>query len=123
MSCGGTVMEYRKLGRKGPSVAALGYGCMSVGIADAYTSSARDDAEAVRVIERALDLGVTMLDTADVYGASELHVGRALRGRRDGVVLATKFGFVAPAGPRRPDTRPAVDGSPKHAREACDASL
>jgi aryl-alcohol dehydrogenase-like predicted oxidoreductase len=107
-------MEFRRLGNQGPKVSALGLGCMSIGIADTYTSSVRDDEAAVALIHRALDLGVTMLDTADVYGNSEVQVGRALRGRRDGVVLATKFGFVGEA---------RIDGSPKHVREACDASL
>ena len=67
---------------------------MSLGIADIYTSSVRDDEAAVALIRRALDLGVTFLDTADVYGDSEVKVGKAIKGRRADVVLATKFGFV-----------------------------
>jgi aryl-alcohol dehydrogenase-like predicted oxidoreductase len=94
-------------------VSAIGLGCMSIGIADTYTSSVRDEASAVGLIHRALDLGVTLLDTADIYGVSEQYVGKALAGRRDGVVLATKFGFVERG----------LDGSPRHAREACEASL
>src|SRR5262245_42455762 len=112
-------MQYRKLGRQGPTVSALGLGCMSIGIADTYTSSVRDDDEAVRLIHRALDLGVTLLDTADIYGVSELQVGKAIKGRRDRVVVATKFGFVAV----QPGEERLIDGSPRHVREACDASL
>jgi aryl-alcohol dehydrogenase-like predicted oxidoreductase len=107
-------MKFRKLGRQGPEVSALGLGCMSIGIADTYTSSVRDEEDAARLIHRALDLGVTLLDTADIYGNSEAQVGRAIRERRERVVLATKFGFVAQG---------AIDGSPRHVREACDASL
>jgi aryl-alcohol dehydrogenase-like predicted oxidoreductase len=107
-------MEFRDLGRHGPKASAIGLGCMSIGIADVYTSSVQGDDAAVALIHRALDLGVTLLDTADAYGDSERQVGKALRGRREGVVLATKFGFVG-------ESR--IDGSPKHVREACDASL
>jgi aryl-alcohol dehydrogenase-like predicted oxidoreductase len=112
-------MQRRKLGREGPAVSAIGLGCMSIGIARTYTSSVRDDAQAVGLIHRALDLGITMLDTADVYGDSERQVGQAIRGRRDKVVLASKFGFVA--GPAGPDS--AVDGSAAYVRKACEASL
>ena len=112
-------MQRRKLGREGPAVSAIGLGCMGIGIARTYTSSVRDDAQAVGLIHRALDLGVTMLDTADVYGDSERQVGQAIRGRRDQVVIATKFGFVAgAAGPES-----AVDGSAAYVRKACEASL
>jgi aryl-alcohol dehydrogenase-like predicted oxidoreductase len=107
-------MEFRKLGRNGPRVSAIGLGCMSIGIAETYTSSVRDQDAAVALIHRALDLGIILLDTADVYGESEVQVGRALKGRRDAVVLATKFGFVSGQG---------IDGSSKHVREACDSSL
>ena len=72
----------------------LGFGAMSVGIADAYTSSAQTLEAAVRLIERALDLGIDFLDTADIYGDSEVKVGAAIKTRRQAVVLATKFGFV-----------------------------
>src|ERR671933_4930 len=85
-------MEKRRLGRGGLEVSALGLGCM--GMSDFYAG--RDDAESVATIHRALDLGVTFLDTADMYGpfANERLVGRAIRDRREGVVLATKFGNV-----------------------------
>jgi aryl-alcohol dehydrogenase-like predicted oxidoreductase len=112
-------MRYRKLGRHGPEVSALGLGCMSMGIADTYTSGVRDDDEAIALIHRALDLGITLLDTADVYGDSERQVGKAIRGRREKVVLASKFGFVSGSGAAR---RP-INGSPEYVREACDASL
>src|SRR6202000_3213018 len=112
-------MEHRTLGRSGPAVSAIGLGCMSMGIADVYTSSVRDDNAAVALIHRALDLGITLLDTADIYGTSELHVGEALRGRRDAAILDTKFGFVI----GQPGKEQAVDGSPEYVRRACDASL
>jgi aryl-alcohol dehydrogenase-like predicted oxidoreductase len=89
-------MQQRRLGSKGPHVSAIGLGCMSIGIAGAYTSSVHDDDEAIRLIQRALDLGVTLLDTADIYGASEVQVGKAIARRRDQVVLATKFGSACP---------------------------
>ena len=75
-------MNHRKLGRNGPSVFPIGLGCMSIGIADTYTSSVRSDEEAVALIHRGLDLGITLLDTADVYGNSERQVGKAIKGRR-----------------------------------------
>ncbi len=106
-------MQHRKLGVSGPSVSALGLGCMSIGIADVYTSSVRDDAAAVALIHRALELGIDFLDTADIYGVSELQVGKAIKGRREQVVLATKFGFV-PGG---------VNGSAAYVQQACEASL
>jgi aryl-alcohol dehydrogenase-like predicted oxidoreductase len=112
-------MERRQLGRQGPSVSAIGFGAMSIGIADTYTSSVRDDDAAVALIHRALGLGVTLIDTADVYGNSEIQVGKALKGRREGVVLATKFGFVN----QRPGEEERIDGSPAYVRRACDASL
>ena len=108
-------MEQRTLGREGPAVSALGFGAMSIGIADVYTSSARTLEAAVAVIDRALDLGINFIDTADRYGDSEEKVGAAIRKRRNEVVLATKFGFV-------PEAR-GIDGRPQHVREACDASL
>src|SRR5205823_3058178 len=103
----------------GPRVSAIGLGCMSIGIAETYTSGVRDEEAAVALIHRALDLGVTLLDTADVYGASEQYVGKALVGRRTEAVLATKFGFVN----RLPGANEQIDGSPRRVREACDASL
>src|SRR4029453_16947220 len=88
------VMRYRKLGRNGPNVSALGLGCMSLGIADTYTSSLRGDDDAVELIHHALNSGITLLDTADIYGESERLVGKAIADRRERVVLATKFGFT-----------------------------
>jgi aryl-alcohol dehydrogenase-like predicted oxidoreductase len=112
-------MEQRKLGRSGPDVSALGLGCMSIGIADVYTSSVRDDQSAVELIHRAMDLGITLLDTADIYGTSELKVGKALKGRRQRIMLATKFGFaVGQLGSER-----AVNGRADYVKRACDASL
>ena len=113
-------MEQRIIGRSGPSVSALGLGCMSIGIADVYTSSVREDRAAVALIHRALDSGITLLDTADIYGVSEIRVGKALRGRRRGVTLATKFGFVTT---NQPGAERALDGSAAYVRRACDASL
>ena len=87
-------MEQRRLGNQGPVVSAIGFGCMSIGLADVYTSSAQGENDAIDLIHRALDLGINFLDTANVYGDSEIKVGKAIRGRRDAVVLATKFGFT-----------------------------
>jgi aryl-alcohol dehydrogenase-like predicted oxidoreductase len=112
-------MEQRKLGNLGPNVSALGFGCMSIGIADVYTSSVHDDAAAVALIHRALDLGITLLDTADIYGGSELQVGKALKGRREDAVLATKFGFVV----TQPGGERVLNGKPDYVQRACDASL
>jgi aryl-alcohol dehydrogenase-like predicted oxidoreductase len=112
-------MIQRKLGRNGPQVSALGFGAMGIGIAGVYTSSTRNDDEAVALIHRAMDLGITLLDTADVYGTSERQVGRALKGRRDKAFLATKFGFRGAVGA----ADRSVDGSPKYVAEACNASL
>jgi aryl-alcohol dehydrogenase-like predicted oxidoreductase len=112
-------MKLRRLGRNGPDVSAIGLGCMSMGIAETYTSSVRGDRDAIALIHRALDLGITLLDTADVYGDSERQVGKAIKDRRDEVVLATKFGFVSGGGA---DRRP-INGSPQYVRQACEASL
>ena len=112
-------MEQRRIGHHGPQVSAIGLGCMSIGIADVYTSSVQDDVKAIELIERALDLGVNFLDTANIYGDSEIKVGKALLGRRDRVVLATKFGIVMDS----PVQDRGVDGTPEHARRACDRSL
>jgi aryl-alcohol dehydrogenase-like predicted oxidoreductase len=106
----------RKLGRSGLEVSALGLGCM--GMSQFY--GAPDDAESIATIERALDLGVTFLDTAESYGpfTNEELVGRALKGRRDEVVLATKFGFRMEGG-----RIVGVDSRPEHVREVAEASL
>ena len=110
-------MQQRHLGGERLVVSAMGLGCM--GMSEFY--GARDDAESLRTIHRALELGITFLDTADVYGpyTNEELVGRAIRDRRDRVVLATKFGNI-----RGPDGSWAgINGRPEYVREACDASL
>ncbi len=108
-------MEQRKLGTQGLSVSAMGLGCM--GMTFAY--GAADEAEAIATIHRALDLGIDFLDTAEVYGphTNEQLVGRALRGRRDGVAVATKFGFRDLDGVR------GVDGTPENVKRVADESL
>lgn len=112
-------MKHRKLGRNGPEVSALGFGCMSLGIADIYTSSVKSDDEAIAVVHRSIELGMTFLDTADIYGDSEDKVGKAIRGKRDDVFLATKFAIVPGGGA----AGRAVNGSPEYVRQACDKSL
>jgi len=112
-------MKYRKLGRNGPQVSAIGFGAMSMGIASTYTSSVHNDDDAVALIHRALELGITLLDTADIYGDSERQVGKAIQGRRDQVVLATKFGFTGAVGA----AQRGVDGRPEYVRQACERSL
>lgn len=110
-------METRRLGSRGLEVSAVGLGCM--GMSEFY--GATDEDEAVATIHRALELGVTLIDTADIYGpfTNERLVGRAIAGRRDAVVLATKFGNV-----RREDgSWVGIDGRPEYVHSACDASL
>lgn len=111
-------MEKRNVGKQGPAVGALGLGCM--GMSEFYGTG--DDAESIRTIQRALELGVTMLDTADMYGpfTNEQLVGKAIKGRRDRAFLATKFGIVRD--PVDPSKRQ-INGRPEYVRSACDASL
>jgi aryl-alcohol dehydrogenase-like predicted oxidoreductase len=110
-------MPRRQLGRSGPSVSAIGLGCM--GMSDFY--GAADDAKSIETMHRAIDLGVDFFDTADIYGpfTNEELVGRAIGDRRDTVVLATKFGNMRAADGRFLG----VNGRPEYVRKACDASL
>jgi len=110
-------MEQRRLGTQGLIVSAQGLGCM--GMSDFYGQ--RDEAEAVATIHRALDLGVNLLDTSDMYGpfTNEELVGRAIKGKRNDVVVATKFGIVRTSDPNYRG----ICGRPDYVRSACDASL
>jgi aryl-alcohol dehydrogenase-like predicted oxidoreductase len=112
------VIETIALGRQGLVVSRQGLGCM--GMSEFYGT--RDDQESTATIHRALDLGITLLDTADIYGPfiNEELVGQAIAGRRDEVVLATKFGIVRD--PANPSAR-GVDGRPEYVRRSCEASL
>ena len=109
-------MERRTLGKSTLAVSSIGLGCMSM--SNTYGKS--DEAECIAVVHRALDLGVNFLDSSDMYGwgQNEELLGRALRGRRDQVVLATKFGNL-----RKPDGTAGVNGRPEYVPQACDASL
>ena len=110
-------MEQRQLGKHGLAFSAIGLGCM--GMSEFYGSA--DAAESMATIHRAFDLGVNFLDTADMYGpfTNEVLVGKAIRGRRHEVVLATKFGNE-----RRPDgSWVGINGKPEYVRQACDASV
>ena len=106
----------RRLGGSTLDVSALGLGCMSM--SGAYGPG--DDAQSLDVVHRALDLGVSFIDSSDAYGFghNETLLGQALRGRRDSVILATKFGNI-----RKPDGTPGADGRPGYVPQACDASL
>ncbi len=109
-------MKMRKLGRDGPEVSAIGLGCM--GMSAFYGGS--DEAQSIKVIHRALDLGVTLFDTAEMYGphTNEVLVGQALKDRRDQAFIATKFGIN-----RQPDGSAVTDGSPANVRRAVEGSL
>lgn len=111
-------MKTRKLGRGGPEVSAIGLGCMGMA---AFYGQASDEAQATAVIHRALELGVTFLDTAEMYGphTNEIQIGKALADRRDKAFVATKFGI----GYNADRTALAVDGSPANVRRAVEGSL
>ncbi len=111
-------MEQRALGKQGLVVSALGLGCM--GMSEFYGQA--DEEECIATIHQALDLGITLIDTSDIYGpfTNEELVGKAIRGNRNRVVLATKFGVVR--NPADPNAR-GINGRPEYVKQCCDASL
>jgi aryl-alcohol dehydrogenase-like predicted oxidoreductase len=110
------ITERRKLGRSGPEVSAIGLGCMS--LSGVYGTS--DEAAGIALIHRAIDLGIDHFDSSDMYGwgQNEELLGRAFKGRRNDIVIASKFGQT-----RRPGGANGVDGSPAYIAQACEASL
>lgn len=112
-------MHKRALGKQGLVVSAIGLGCM--GMSDFYELATADEAGSIATLHRALDLGIDFVDTADNYGpfTNESLIGKAIKGRRDKYIIATKFGTV-----RRPDgSLVGINGKPEYVREACEASL
>ncbi|AXP03726.1 aldo/keto reductase [Pseudomonas fluorescens] len=111
-------MKTRQLGHRGPYVSSIGLGCM--GMSDFYTTGV-DEREAIATLHRAVELGVTLFDTADMYGpyTNEELLGRALRGKREGLYLASKFGLVRSSAPHARG----VNGRPEYVRQSVDGSL
>jgi len=112
-------MKAAQLGRNGPEVTALGFGCM--GLSDFYTTNRPDENVGIDIIRRALDSGTRFLDTADMYGpwTNEVLVGKAVQGRREQAFIATKFGIVR----NERGERLGINGHPDYVRSSCDASL